>query len=183
MPVTFVRPHGGQGPSAFMIYRLLFILSRETLTAARNAVRQQKAGAHKPVDSGLLLFSITGYSNHLEMSEGIQDRFLFRCRALGHSLSLRFGEVVILPHFQPALPLDLGDIQAVHLQPKLLQHIRLNLVIGGLALGGGQVKFIKTESVEQKYFLLHCDSTFQNLLNRIIKHRIYIFRLRLPQPL
>lgn len=91
--------------------------------------------------------------------------------------------IITVPNLQPTFSLDLGDIEAGHLQPEFLQHIGFDLIIGSLALDGGQVKFIKAESVEQKYFLLHCDSTLQNLLNRIIKHRIYIFRLRLPQPL
>ena len=84
-------------------------------------------------------------TNHLKMLQCLHDCLFFLRRTLGNSLSLGLGQIIVLPDLQPTFPLDLGDIQAGHLQPKLLQYIRLDFVIGGLALGGGQIHLAQVQ--------------------------------------
>lgn len=70
--------------------------------------------------------------------------FLFR-RALGNFYAFRFRKIIILPHIQPALSLDLGDIQAGHLQAVLFQHIGFDLIICGFALRRCQIQFVQVQ--------------------------------------
>ena len=67
--------------------------------------------------------------HHLKMLQRLHNRrFLFR-RTLRHFSIFLLRQIIVLPHIQPALPLDLRDIQGRYLQPELLQHVRLNLLI------------------------------------------------------
>lgn len=70
--------------------------------------------------------------------------FLFR-RALGNFYAFRFRKIIIPPHIQPALSLDLGDIQAGHLQAVLFQHIGFDLIICGFALRRCQIQFVQVQ--------------------------------------
>lgn len=54
-------------------------------------------------------------------------------------------QVIVWPNIQTALPLNLRDIQAGHLQTILLQHILLNLFIGSLALRSSQIQLIQIQ--------------------------------------
>lgn len=85
------------------------------------------------------------------------DRPFFLRRASGNLGIFRFRQIVILSNIQPTFPFDFGDIQAGHLQPELLQHIRLDFLLGGLALGGGQVHLNMVFHFEfgQKTYRLH----------------------------
>ena len=71
-------------------------------------------------------------------------RFLLR-RTLRHFSVFFLRQIIVLPHIQPALPFDLGDIQAGHLQTILFQHIRFDLVIGSLALRRCQIQLIQIQ--------------------------------------
>ena len=71
-------------------------------------------------------------------------RFLFQ-RALRHFNIFLLRQIIVLPHIQPALSFDLGDIQRRYLQAILLQHIRLNLVIGSLALRRCQIQLVQVQ--------------------------------------
>ncbi len=71
-------------------------------------------------------------------------RFLLR-RTLRHFSVFFLRQIIVLPHIQPALPFDLGDIQTGHLQAVLFQHIRLNLVIGSLALRRCQIQLVQIQ--------------------------------------
>ena len=71
-------------------------------------------------------------------------RFLLR-RTLRHFRIFLLRQIIVLSHIQPALPLDLGNIQAGYLQTILLQHIRLDLVIGRLALRSSQIQLVQIQ--------------------------------------
>ena len=53
--------------------------------------------------------------------------------------------VIILSLNDTALLLHLCDIQAADFQAAMLQHIILNLVLGGLALRSGQIQLIQIQ--------------------------------------
>ena len=71
-------------------------------------------------------------------------RFLLR-RTLRHFGIFLLRQVIVLPHIQPALPFDLGDIQAGHLQAVLFQHIGFDLIIGGFTLRRCQIQLIQIQ--------------------------------------
>ena len=65
---------------------------------------------------------------HAKMPQCIHNgRFLFR-RALRRFGIFLLRQMIVLASLQPALPLDLGDIQGRYLQASMLQYIRFDLV-------------------------------------------------------
>ena len=50
-----------------------------------------------------------------------------------------------LASLQPALPLDLGDMQGRYLQASMLQYIRFDLVIDDFALRRSQIQLISIQ--------------------------------------
>ena len=68
------------------------------------------------------------------MSKRFLNRLFFLRWALGNSCIFRFCLIVAFPFDQAMLGLDLGDIQAGHLEAGMLQHIILNLLTGAADL-------------------------------------------------
>ena len=54
-------------------------------------------------------------------------------------------QVIILPHIQPALALYLWDVEGRHLQSRMLQHIRFDLLIGCALLEPGHIHILQRE--------------------------------------
>ena len=79
------------------------------------------------------------------MPQRLQDRLFLLRRALGLLGILRFCLVVILPLNDAALLLYLRDVQAADLQAGMLQHIRLDFLIGSLALRHSQIQIIQIQ--------------------------------------
>ena len=99
-------------------------------------------------------------------------RFLFGWAfRLSGILRLRF--IIVFSLNNAILLLDLSDIEVADFQTGMLQHIRLNLFIGGLALRRRQIQLVQIQlyldmllGIEfgQKYNRLNCITTFpQNL--------------------
>lgn len=71
-------------------------------------------------------------------------RFLFR-RALWHFGIFLLRQMIVLANLQPALPLNLGDMQGRYLQASMLQYIRFDLVIDDFALRRSQIQLISIQ--------------------------------------
>lgn len=53
--------------------------------------------------------------------------------------------MIVLANLQPALPLNLGDMQGRYLQASMLQYIRFDLVIDDFALRRSQIQLISIQ--------------------------------------
>ena len=86
-----------------------------------------------------------GKSNHPKEPQRLHNRLLLFLRTRRHPRALRLGFVVAHPLDDTALPLYLGDIQRRNLQLVMLPAIRLDFLIGGLLLGGGDVQLVQVQ--------------------------------------
>lgn len=83
--------------------------------------------------------------DHPKVSQRILDRHDLLLRTLRHPAALRLGRIIALLLNDAMLLLHLRDVQAAHLQAAVLQHIVLDLPIGGLALRSGDVQLIQLQ--------------------------------------
>ena len=79
------------------------------------------------------------------MLQSLHNRILFLLRTLGLLCIFGFSLVVVLPYLQPALLLDLRDIQRRHFQPGLFQHTGLDFGISRTFLQSRGVHVLQRE--------------------------------------
>ena len=82
------------------------------------------------------------FLNHAEVLECLLDCFFFIQRALRLFSVLRLWLIVIITLDDPALLLYLCDVQAADFQTAVLQHIILDLLVGGFLLRIGQIQLV-----------------------------------------
>ena len=93
----------------------------------------------------LIAANVVPLSNHLKVLQCIPNGLLLLRRALGLLGILRLGLIVALPLNDPALLLDLGDVQGSDVQAGLLLDVVFDGLLGGFAFYGGQVQFVYLE--------------------------------------
>ena len=82
-------------------------------------------------------------SNHLKMPQCLHDGHFLVRRACRHTGIFGFGQVVIGPHVQPALMLDLRDVQVGDVEPVSGQDVVAQRLIGSGGFGGSGGKKVQ----------------------------------------
>ena len=112
------------------------------------------------------------FADHSEMPQRLFNGLFLLWRALWHPTAFILRLVVILPFNQPVLPLHLSNIQHRYLQSCMLQHIILNLRIGGIVQQAGCVQVIQRELHPNRFAF---DFSLGKLNNRLVGRPIVTF--------
>ena len=100
------------------------------------------------------------------MPQGFPDGGFFFRRAVGDDLVFLLGEVIVLAGGETELSFGLGDLEAGDAEAEGFQDVGLDLVVGGLCLGSGQIGVLQVEGHADGHIRIFSDQ----LNNRLTRH-------------